>query len=131
LGWFVRQAMDGEEIAIWGDGQQVRDYTYVDDVVEAFLKAGVTESANGLVINLGGLRPISHLELVQTLIEVVGRGSYRLAPFPDERRRIDIGDVYSSRDLARDTLGWEPTTELRDGLARTVAYLSDRRAAYW
>jgi len=131
LGWFVRQALDDEPIEIWGDGRQLRDYNYVDDVVGAFLLAGACDAANGRVINLGGREPVSHLELIQTLVEVAGSGSYRLVPFPPERKRIDIGDVYSSYALAREILGWEPTTELREGLARTVAFYREHREAYW
>jgi len=131
LGWFIRQALDGEEIEIWGDGRQRRDYTYVDDVVDAFLRAGLSEDVNGRVINLGGPGPISHLELIGSLIEVAGSGSQRVIPFPPERKVIDIGDAYSSHDLATELLGWEPRIGLREGLARTVAYYREHREAYW
>jgi UDP-glucose 4-epimerase len=131
LGWFVRQALDGEEIEIWGDGRQIRDYTYVDDAVDAFLLAGATEAANGMCINLGGPEPVSHLTLIETLIDVCGTGRMRLVPFPQERKRIDIGDVYSSYERAEVLLGWTPVTSLRDGLVRTVDYYRTRRAEYW
>lgn len=131
LGWFVRQALDGETIQIWGDGQQLRDYVYVDDVVEAFLVAGVTDGANGRCINLGGLRSVSHLELIRTLIEVAGTGGYELVPFPAEHKRIDIGDVYSSRELAGQLLAWQPTVDLREGLERTVAFYREHKERYW
>lgn len=131
LGWFVRLAVDDEEIEIWGDGTQLRDYTYVDDVVAAFLLAGANDGVNGRAINLGGLRPVSHLELIETLVRVAGSGRYRLVPFPSERKRIDIGDVYSSYALAQATLGWSPTVDLDEGLARTVAYYRANREAYW
>jgi UDP-glucose 4-epimerase len=131
LGWFVRQALDDETIQIWGDGRQLRDYTYVDDVVEAFLAAGVSEAVNGRCINLGGLRPVSHLELIQTLVDVAGSGRYEVVPFPPERKRIDVGDVYSSRGLAEELLGWRPAVDLRVGLERTVAYYRAHREAYW
>jgi UDP-glucose 4-epimerase len=131
LGWFVRQAVDGDEIQIWGDGKQLRDYTYVDDVVAAFIRAGVTDAVNGRVVNLGGLRPVSHLELIETLIRVAGSGTYRFVPFPPEHKRIDIGDVYSSFDLARRLLDWEPRTDLVVGLGQVVDYYRRHREAYW
>jgi UDP-glucose 4-epimerase len=131
LGWFVHQALDDETIEIWGDGQQLRDYTYVDDVVDAFLAAGAREQANGRVINVGGLRPVSHLELMQTLVNVAGTGRYALVPFPPDRKRIDIGDVYSSRALAETLLGWQPKVDLREGLARTVGFYREHREVYW
>ena len=131
LGWFLRLALDDAEIEIWGDGKQLRDYDYVDDVVDAFLRAGASDAVNGEIINLGGKLPVSHLELIATLIEVAGSGSYRVIPFPPERKIIDIGDVYSSHDKARALLGWEPRTGLREGLAETVAFYREHRAAYW
>jgi UDP-glucose 4-epimerase len=131
LGWFVRQAIDDEEIQIWGDGRQLRDYTYVDDVVEAFLGAGASEAVNGCILNLGGCEPVSHLELIRTLLEVAGSGRYRLVPFPAERKVIDIGDVYSSYERVRGVLGWEPRVSLREGLERTVAYYRQCREPYW
>jgi len=131
LGWFIRQALDGEEIQIYGDGTQRRDYTYVDDVVDAFLRAAVNDATNGQVYNLSGPRPVTHLELITTLIELVGRGSYRLVPFPHERRIIDIGDFYASDAKIRMTLGWRPTVDLREGLERTIEYYRKYRLHYW
>ncbi len=131
LGWFVRQALDDEEIQIWGDGQQLRDYTYVDDVVDALLRAGASSQVAGRTINLGGLRPISHLELIATLIEVARSGRYRLVPFPPDRLSIDIGSVYSSHELASELLGWRPTTDLTAGLERTVNFYRRYREHYW
>ncbi len=131
LGWFVRQALDDQEIQVWGDGRQLRDYTYVDDVVDAFLRAAASEQADGQVYNLGGHRPVSHLELMETLTSVAGSGRFRLVPWPPERQRIDIGDVYSSYRLIHETLGWEPRVELREGLERTVAFYREYKEQYW
>ncbi len=131
LGWFIRLALDNQEIEIWGDGRQLRDYNYVDDVVDAFLRAGASDQSEGQVFNLGGRQPVSHLELIDTLIAMAGSGSYRLLPWPPERQKIDIGDVYSSYALIRETLGWEPHVELREGLERTVAFYREYKEHYW
>ncbi|MBM7845071.1 MULTISPECIES: NAD-dependent epimerase/dehydratase family protein [Herpetosiphon] len=131
LGWFVRQALDNEVISIYGDGEQQRDYTYVDDAVEAFLLAAINPAADGQVFNLGGPEPISHLQLISTLTEVAGTGSYRLVPFPPEKARIDIGSVYSDYRRIQAVLGWQPTTSLRQGLEHTVGFYRDFREAYW
>lgn len=131
LGWFVRQALDGTTISIYGDGTQQRDYTYIDDVVEAFLLAALNPAADGQVYNLGGERPINHLELIQTLIDVAEQGDFTLIPFPPEKARIDIGSVYSDYRKIHSALGWQPTTSLRDGLAQTVAFYREYREEYW
>ncbi|GAA5526276.1 NAD-dependent epimerase/dehydratase family protein [Herpetosiphon gulosus] len=131
LGWFVRQALDDEVISIYGDGEQQRDYTYVDDAVEAFLLAAINPAADGQVFNLGGPEPISHLRLISTLTDVAGTGSYRLVPFPPEKARIDIGSVYSDYSRIQAVLGWQPTTSLRQGLEYTVNFYREFREAYW
>ena len=130
IGWFIRKAVLGEEITIYGDGSQLRDFNYVDDVVDAFLRAGASDEANGEVFNLGG-DPISHLELTDLLIKVAGSGSYRCIPWPPERKVIDIGSVYSSYGKIKSALGWEPTVGLEEGLRRTVEFYKGEGEYYW
>jgi UDP-glucose 4-epimerase len=131
IGWLIRQAMDGEEITIFGDGLQLRDFTYVDDAVDAFLLAGANDVANGQVFNVGALEPISLRELAELLVEVAGTGSHRLVPFPPERKVIDIGSIYVDDRKIRRVLKWRPQVDLREGLARTVAFYRAHRAEYW
>ena len=131
IAWFVRLAVEGQEIQLYGDGQQLRDLTYVDDVVDAFLRAGASEDVNGKVYNLGGLQPISLLDLTHQIIRIADSGSVRLVPWPEARKKIDIGDVYSSYARIEETLGWRPTTPLEDGLARMIDYVRKNRAHYW
>jgi UDP-glucose 4-epimerase len=130
IGWFVRKAALGEEIQIFGDGSQKRDFNHVDDVVDAFLRAGAMPASDGQVFNLGGDAPLSLLDLVKLLLEVSGGGSFRLVPFPEERRRIDIGDFHADTHKVRTTLGWEPRVPLPRGLAETVAYYRACREYY-
>ncbi|MGH9462819.1 MAG: NAD-dependent epimerase/dehydratase family protein [Vicinamibacteria bacterium] len=121
--WFIRQAVRKEQILLFGDGSQKRDFNYVDDVVDAFLRAAISEKSVGESYNLGASPPVSLLEFVKTLLEVSnGGGGYKMVPFPDERKRIDIGDFYNDFGKIRQELGWEPQVSLREGLARTVDY---------
>lgn len=130
IGWFIRQAALGEEIQLFGDGLQKRDFNHVDDVVDAFLRAGATDAADGQVLNLGDAQPVSLVELTKLLIEVAGGGSYRLVPFPEERKRIDIGDFYADISRAKAVLGWAPRVPLGEGLAATVAYYRRHKEHY-
>ncbi|MBN2369022.1 MAG: NAD-dependent epimerase/dehydratase family protein [Vicinamibacteria bacterium] len=130
IGWFMRQIVLGEEIQIYGDGRQRRDFNHVDDVVEAFLRAGALETADGQIINLGSDSPISLLDLVKTMVRIAGGGSYSIIPFPDERKRIDIGDFYADITKARHVLGWEPLVPLEQGIDRTIRYYRRHRANY-
>jgi UDP-glucose 4-epimerase len=130
IGWFMRQATLGEEILLFGDGLQKRDFNHVDDVVDAFLRAGALDAADGQVFNLGEKTPVSLVELAKLLIELSGRGSCRLVPFPPERKRIDIGDFYADTAKIRGALGWEPQVALRTGLEATLAFYRAHQARY-
>jgi UDP-glucose 4-epimerase len=131
LGTWLRLAVEGEELLVFGDGTQRRDFTYVDDAVEAFLLAGASAEADGEVFNVGGEPPVSLAELADVLIEVAGGGSWRAVPFPEERRSIDIGDYFADDGKIRLRLGWEPRVGLREGLERSLAYYREHRADYW
>jgi UDP-glucose 4-epimerase len=88
------------------------------------------DGADGQVFNLGGGPPTSLLDLAQLLVRVAGRGSHRLVPFPDDRKKIDIGDFYADARKIRDTLGWTSQTPLEEGLARTIAYYRQHQEHY-
>jgi len=130
IGWFVRKAALGEEIQVFGDGRQKRDFNHVDDVVDAFLRAGATDASDGGVFNLGDAHPVSLLELVKLLVEVAGAGSWTIVPFPPERKKIDIGDFYADTARVRKALGWEPKVPLRQGLAETIAWYRKHKEHY-
>ena len=131
LGLWIRLAVEGKELAVYGDGRQVRDFNYVDDVVDALLRVGADDLANGQVYNLGGDEPLSLLRLAQLVVESAGRGSYRLVPWPDNRKRIDIGDYYGDYRKIRSKLGWRPCVSLEEGLRRALRYYEEHGSHYW
>jgi UDP-glucose 4-epimerase len=122
IGWFIRLAIEGREIQVYGDGSQVRDFVHVDDAADAFLRAGASDACNGGVFNVGGREPVTHRDLVQMLIEEAGRGTMRLVEWPDEKRRIDIGSFYSDSTKFMTATGWTPAVGLREGLRGTLAF---------
>jgi len=121
VGVWIRDILQGRPIEVWNEKQR-RDFTYVDDAVEALLLAAASPGAVGGVFNLGGAGQISLRELAEILVAVAGQGSYRVRPFPAERKKIDIGDFYSDYRLITRKLGWKPRTSIRQALVRTVAY---------
>ena len=131
LGTWLRLAVEGKELLVFGDGTQRRDFTYVDDAVEAFLLAGASAESDGEVFNVGGEPPMSLGELAELLVELAGTGSWRLVSFPAERSTIDIGDYFADDTKIRSRLGWEPRVGLREGLERSLAYYRDHGADYW
>jgi UDP-glucose 4-epimerase len=131
LGIWIRQLIEGQPIKVFGDGLQIRDLNYVDDVVEALLLAAATDGVNGQIFNLGADETINLRDLAQLLIELNGSGSYELIPFPADRKTIDIGDYYGDYRLIQGRLGWRPQVSLRDGLAQTLAFYREHREFYW
>ena len=130
IAWFIRLALEDREIEIYGDGRQLRDFVYVDDAADAFLRAGASDACNGQVFNVGGSEPIAHRDLVNLLIAAAGAGRYRFVNWPEDKKAIDIGDFYADSSLIDATLGWRPVTPLRTGLTRTLAFYRAHRHHY-
>ena len=131
LGIWIKQALTGEKISVFGDGEQLRDFTYIDDCVDALLLAATRPEAIGGVFNLGSPEVISLKDLAALITELAPGSTYECIPFPADRERIDIGDYYGDAGLIESKLGWEPTVDLRTGLARTLDYYREHGAAYW
>jgi len=121
LGMWIRLLIEGKPFEVW-DGKQLRDFTFIDDAVDALLLAAASEKANGQVFNLGGNTVISLQDLADLLIDVNGGGEYVTRTFPAERQRIDIGDYYADFSRIGSLLGWKPRVSLREGLSRILAF---------
>lgn len=121
LGVWICQLVQGRPFEVW-EGQQLRDFTYVDDAVDALLLAAASEQADGQVYNLGGGPPLTLRALADLLVEVNGGGSYQVREFPPDRKRIDIGDYYADDRAIREKLGWRPVVSEREGLTQTLAF---------
>ena len=122
LGVWIRNILRDEPLKVFGDGKQIRDFNYVDDVVNAFLAVAVREESSGKIYNLGADDPISLKDTAELMIQVNGRGRYEIVPFPGNRKIIDIGDYYADYRRIRSQLGWKPAISLAEGLRRTLDY---------
>jgi UDP-glucose 4-epimerase len=129
IGVWVRAMLEGNAFEVWG-GSQIRDLTYVDDAVDAFIRVAATESTVGEVYNVGGGRTFTLAELAETLVDVNGGGAFTTLALPEEVRRIDIGDFYADATRIAAAVGWAPRTDLRDGLARTLRYYRQHLSHY-
>ncbi len=121
LGVWVRMVLENKPFEVWG-GEQLRDFTYVEDCVEALLLAASTPAVDGKVFNLGGDGVISLADLAAAVVEASGSGTYQVREFPAERKRIDIGDYYADDQAFRSATGWRPQVPLTEGLRRTLDY---------
>ena len=121
LGVWIKLLVEGKPFEVWG-GEQLRDFTYVDDAVEAFVLAANREESNGQVFNLGGVEVVSLQALADMLVAVNGGGEFQVREFPADRKRIDIGDYHADDSLIQAVLGWEPKVSLKEGLSRTLDF---------
>jgi UDP-glucose 4-epimerase len=129
LGIWLRKVVEGGVFEVWG-GDQRRDLTYVDDVVDAFLLTAAEDQAAGQIYNVGGCPAVTLLSLADSLTHLAGSGRYELKEFPPDRKRIDIGDYFADDRRFRALTGWAPRVALEDGLVRTVDYYRESLAAY-
>lgn len=129
LGLWLRRVVENEAFEVWG-GDQKRDLTYVDDVVDAFLGVIAADAAAGKVFNIGGCPPVSLSELAESLVSVAGSGRFERREFPPERKRIDIGDYFADDRCFRALTGWSPRIPLMEGLTQSIDYYRRHLPAY-
>lgn len=127
---FVRRALQGEPIHVFGDGSQERDCLYVDDVVECLLQAALSPDAPGEVFNVGNDERLSLYKIAEAIIEAAGSGSIETIPWPPDRDAIDIGSYFGDSSKAKRMLGWSPRTAFAEGIARTIAFYRARHSWY-
>ena len=129
---FIRLAIEGEDITVYGDGSQMRDFTYVSDAVAAFLTVALVEEAYGNAFNVGGLEPVSLLEVAKLCQELADAGgAVKAVPWPEERKKIDIGSIYVDHSRLTATTGWRPSVDLREGLSETIQFCNEHGEHYW
>lgn len=131
LGIWLRNLIEGKPVLVFGNGEQLRDFNYVDDIVEALLMAATSEKTNGEIYNLGSHEIINLKDLAKMLTDLHAGGRFKIVPFPPERKAIDIGNYYSDFSKIRETLGWEPRIPLREGLQRSLDYYLVNHPHYW
>lgn len=130
LNWFIRNAMEEKPITVYGDGRQTRDYVYVDDVADAFMRASLCGDADQQVFMIGSGVETVFLDMVRAVIAAVGKGSYVHTPFPPERESIDIRKFVVTCEKMRRITGWQPSTALATGIEKTVDFYRRRYDEY-
>jgi len=131
LNWFVRKAIDDEEIPVFGDGRILRDFLFVDDLVECFLEVAVCERSYGEVFNVGTGIPVSFFDLAREIVRLAGTGKVSFTEFTKERKEVEPGDYYTDISKIKGVVGWTPQTGLEEGLRKTIAFYREHKKAYW
>ena len=131
LGIWIRNLIKGTPIKVFGDGLQLRDFNFVDDTVDALLLAATKPEAQGKIFNLGSSEYTNLKDLAELMIDIYGKGSYEIVPYPPERKAIDIGDYYSNFHKINQVLQWAPKVSLREGLEKSLKFYQDFGEHYW
>jgi nucleoside-diphosphate-sugar epimerase len=131
IAWFVRSAVEGGNYRLYGDGSQVRDMVYIDDAVSALLLAAVTPGIAGEALNVGSGQPSSLKQIAEELVSLSGAGSIEYVPFPDDAKRIEIGDYVADTTKIARLLNWHPHIDIHEGLRRSVGYYRSYKEHYW
>jgi len=131
LSWFIRVALDGDPIKLFGGGSQIRDFNYVDDVVEGMLLAMVSEKSNGQVYNIGSGEGTSLAKAAELCVKIAGKGSVEGVEFPKDKKKIEIGDYVANIDKIKKDLAWNPKTDLEKGIKETMQFFEKNKKHYW
>ncbi|MFC1540417.1 NAD-dependent epimerase/dehydratase family protein [Candidatus Margulisiibacteriota bacterium] len=131
VNYFIKLAMGDDPIKIFGDGNQIRDYIYVEDIVEAFLHAGIRQKADNEVFNVGSGTPTRFVDMAKTVIATVGKGRLEMVPWPENYQIIESGGYVSDIAKAKKMLAWSPKTKLSDGIKKTFEYYLKYKDHYW
>jgi UDP-glucose 4-epimerase len=130
LNWFMSKAMQGEAITVYGDGSQTRDYVYIDDVADAFIRASLTNESIGEMFYVGSGVETVFMDMVNEIVHTVGRGKIVHIPFPEAREKIDIRRFVVSTEKIHLYMGWKPMTNLVEGIGLTYRFYETRLDKY-
>ncbi len=131
VNWFIRKAIDHEGVPVFGDGRILRDFLYVDDLVDCFLRVATCDRAFGEVFNVGTGVPISFIDLAKKIVDIAGTGKVTFTEFTKERKEVEPGDYYTDISKIRQLVGWKPETNLDEGLRKTVEFYRSYKKEYW
>jgi len=130
INYFIGLALKGKDLTIYGEGQQKRSVTFVDDITDAILRAAIKKEVVGETMFITRENSYTIKEIAEAIVEVFGNGKIKSIPWPDERKAMEVGDVMISNKKSRESLGWIPKTELKDGLKKTKEYYEPRIGKY-
>ena len=129
--WFIRKAIDNEAIPVFGDGRILRDFIYVDDIVDCMLMTAASDNAYGEVFNVGTGIPVSFIELAKKIVEIAGSGHAQFTEFTQERKEVEPGDYYTNITKIKQATGWKPLVSLDEGIKKTIEYYRKYKKEYW
>jgi UDP-glucose 4-epimerase len=131
LNWFIRKAIDDESLPVFGDGRILRDFLYVEDLIDCFLQVATSDQADGEVFNVGTGVPINFIDLAKKIVTIAGSGKALFTEFSKERKEVEPGDYYTDISKINRVVGWNPKTSLEEGLLKTIEFYRKYKKEYW
>ena len=131
VNWFIKQAMEGKAITIFGDGEQVRDYMFVDDLADAFIFAAINQGCYGETYNVGSGVGTEFRDMVKTIIDVVGSGEIKNIPWPENYINVETGDYVTDIRKICSAINWKPKIDIETGVRLTYEYYKKHKLYYW
>ena len=129
-GWFMRLAMEEQTIKIFGDGNQIRDYIYIDDLVEAILGLMAQDSSMAQIFNVGSGVATNFKDMVETIVSKVGSGKVEYVAWPEDYKKIETGDADIDISKLNQATGWTPKISLEEGISRMIEYYKENKEHY-
>ncbi len=131
VNWFIRMAMEGKTIKVFGDGEQTRDYIYVEDIADGFILAGVNKKADGERFNIGSGVPTKFIDMVNTVVKTVGKGNFEKVPWPKNYENVETGGYVTDITKMKEVLSWKPKVGMKEGIKKTYDYYKKNWKYYW
>jgi len=131
INWFIRLAMEGNTIKIFGDGEQLRDYIYVEDLADAFIAAAADQKCHGELFNIGSGVGTKFKDMVAAILVSVGSGASEYIPWPANYVNVETGDYVTDIRKLHKAIDWKPKTDLAAGIRETHAFYKKYRQHYW
>ena len=130
LGIWIKNLLQGRPIQVFGDGEQRRDYNYVDDVIDALLLSATSEDAVGKAFNLGGTDPLSLKETAKLMCNQIEGAEFKMIPFPQDRKAIDVGDFVCDYNAFSNSFGWQPKITFEEGISKSLDFFTEELDYY-
>ncbi len=130
VNFFIRQALEGKTISIFGEGSQLRDYIFVKDLANAFIAASLSTKSKGQIFNIGSGKGITFINMVKTIIQFVGKGSFQNIAWPKDYINVETGDYITNITKAKNILNWKPEIDFEEGIGMTVDYYTKHISKY-
>ena len=131
VNWFIRNAFDDKEIVVFGDGDQIRDYIYVEDLADVFISAAINDQSSGEIFNIGSGVGTKFLDMVNAIVDIVGKGKIKKIPWPDDYQNVETGNYITDISKVKNKLDWKPVTSLSEGIQKTVKFYKHFGENYW